>query len=97
MAASSQNQPRISVVIPVFNEEDNLVELHARLAATMNAAGDAWEVIYVDDGSKDKSWDLLCRIQSQDEPTCAWCASTATTASTWLFSRALRLCGARWW
>lgn len=66
MAADSQNQPEISVVIPVFNEEDNLVELHARLAATMNQAGQSWEVIYVDDGSKDRSWELLSRIQGQD-------------------------------
>lgn len=39
MAAETQTHPEISVVIPVFNEEDNLVELHARLAATMDPAG----------------------------------------------------------
>jgi len=66
MAAQIENQPEISVVIPVFNEEDNLVELHARLAATMDPVGRPWEVIYVDDGSKDRSWDLLSRIQAAD-------------------------------
>jgi len=66
MKVSTEKQPYLSVVIPVFNEEDNLVELHARLAATLNAAGYDWEVIYVDDGSKDRSWEILSRIQSQD-------------------------------
>ncbi|BEQ15208.1 glycosyltransferase [Desulfoferula mesophila] len=64
--AVTQNQPYLSVVIPVFNEEDNLVELHARLSVTLNASPWSWEVIYVDDGSKDASWELLCRIQGQD-------------------------------
>ncbi len=66
MKVSTENQPYLSVVIPVFNEEDNLVELHARLAATLNAPEYDWEVIYVDDGSKDRSWEILSRIQSQD-------------------------------
>jgi undecaprenyl-phosphate 4-deoxy-4-formamido-L-arabinose transferase len=66
MKVSSENQAYLSVVIPVFNEEDNLVELQARLAATLNASEYDWEVIYVDDGSKDRSWELLSRIQSQD-------------------------------
>ncbi len=59
--------PYLSVVIPVFNEEENLVELHARLATTLNHAGHSWEVIYVDDGSRDSSWEILDKIASQDE------------------------------
>ncbi|MCB2191082.1 MAG: glycosyltransferase [Deltaproteobacteria bacterium] len=64
--AATENQPYLSVVIPVFNEEDNLTELHARLALTLNASPWDWEVLYVDDGSKDTSWKLLCRFQEQD-------------------------------
>ena len=58
--------PYLSVVIPVFNEEENLVELHARLATTLNRAGYSWEVIYVDDGSRDSSWTLLENIRRED-------------------------------
>ncbi len=58
--------PYLSVVIPVFNEEENLVELHARLAATLDQAGYTWEVIYVDDGSRDRSWDILEKLHQQD-------------------------------
>lgn len=56
---TTPQEPYLSVVIPVFNEEDNLEELQARLAASLDRAGYAWEVIYVDDGSKDRSWELL--------------------------------------
>ncbi len=68
--ASTENQPYLSVVIPVFNEEENLTELHARLSLTLNAAPWSWEVIYVDDGSKDTSWELLTRIQAHDPHVC---------------------------
>ena len=49
----------LSVVIHVYNEQDNLVELHARLMATLNAIDKNFELIYVDDGSHDGSWKLL--------------------------------------
>ncbi len=58
--------PYLSVVIPVFNEEENLVELHARLAASLDRAGYTWEVIYVDDGSRDRSWEILEKLHQQD-------------------------------
>lgn len=64
--AATENQPYLSVVIPVFNEEDNLAELQARLALALGASPWSWEVIYVDDGSRDRSWELLGRIQAQD-------------------------------
>lgn len=59
--------PYLSVVIPVFNEQENLVELHARLAATLGRAGYSWEVIYVDDGSRDDSWPILEGVKKADE------------------------------
>lgn len=65
-SAVTENQTYLSVVIPVFNEEENLVELHARLALALGASPWVWEVIYVDDGSRDTSWELLSRIQTQD-------------------------------
>jgi len=45
----------VSVVVPVFNEEANLDELHRRLTATLAGLGRPYEIIYVDDGSADGS------------------------------------------
>ncbi|MCB2185073.1 MAG: glycosyltransferase [Deltaproteobacteria bacterium] len=64
--ASPETTPYLSVVIPVFNEQDNLVELQARVAATLDRAGYRWEVIYVDDGSRDDSWDILENLHHHD-------------------------------
>ncbi|MFZ5587743.1 MAG: glycosyltransferase [Thermodesulfobacteriota bacterium] len=63
---ATTGEPFLSVVIPVFNEEDNLVELHARLATTLNREDYAWEVIYVDDGSRDRSWEILESLHRND-------------------------------
>jgi undecaprenyl-phosphate 4-deoxy-4-formamido-L-arabinose transferase len=65
-APSEPGLPYISVVIPVFNEESNLVELQARLAASLDQAGNDWEVIYVDDGSRDRSWEILENLHRLD-------------------------------
>lgn len=54
--------PEISVVIPVFNEEDNLRELGERLIRTLTAMGRPYEIIFVDDGSTDGSWEILKEI-----------------------------------
>src|SRR5659263_133488 len=57
--------PEISVVIPVFNEEDNLRELGERLIRTLTAMGRPFEIIFVDDGSTDGSWQLLTDLNGQ--------------------------------
>lgn len=59
--------PELTVVVPVFNEEGNLRELHSRLAATLAETCDGHEVILVNDGSTDKSMEVirdLCRADS---------------------------------
>jgi glycosyltransferase involved in cell wall biosynthesis len=56
----------LSVVVPVYNEEDNLAELHRRLVETLEAAAPSFEIVFVDDGSRDASWRLIGELAAQD-------------------------------
>ena len=49
----------VSVVVPVFNERENLPELLRRTLAAGRALGRPWELLLVDDGSRDGSSDML--------------------------------------
>lgn len=60
------DRPRISVVIPAYNEAESLPELHRELVATLDALGHAWEIIYVDDGSRDGSDEVMGRLAAGD-------------------------------
>ncbi|MDU1890048.1 MAG: glycosyltransferase [Dysgonomonas sp.] len=53
----------ISVVIPLLNEEESLPELHAWIKRVMDESSFSYEVIFVDDGSKDHSWDVICELK----------------------------------
>jgi undecaprenyl-phosphate 4-deoxy-4-formamido-L-arabinose transferase len=63
--SSPAADPEISVVIPVFNEEDNLRELGDRLLRTLTGMNRPFEIIFVDDGSTDRSWELLTDLNRQ--------------------------------
>jgi len=52
----------LSIVIPVFNEEESLEPLHAELTEVAAAEGYRLDVIFVDDGSTDRSWELIQRL-----------------------------------
>ncbi|MEK7448759.1 MAG: glycosyltransferase family 2 protein [Planctomycetota bacterium] len=56
----------ISVIIPCFNEEDNIEELHQRLTAVMKTLGKEYEMIFVDDGSIDDTFNRLKRLYQSD-------------------------------
>jgi glycosyltransferase involved in cell wall biosynthesis len=56
----------LSVVIPVYNEETGLAELHRRLTAVLDQLGCSAEVIYIDDGSRDQSARLLRELAHTD-------------------------------
>jgi glycosyltransferase involved in cell wall biosynthesis len=56
----------ISVVIPLYNEEENISELHSRVRSALESVGKGFEVIYVDDGSTDATCAMLEKIQSAD-------------------------------
>jgi dolichol-phosphate mannosyltransferase len=58
--------PVISVVVPLFNEEDNVAELHRRLEAALESLDVAYEVVFVDDGSRDETPSLLDSLRASD-------------------------------
>lgn len=55
----------ISVVIPLFNEEESLGELLQRISNVMHSSGYSYEVIFVDDGSTDTSWQVIKNIAQE--------------------------------
>lgn len=68
MADSSEGPraPEISVVIPVFNEEENLSELQTRLTQVLGATVSSYEIVYVDDGSRDRSVEMIRKYNAKD-------------------------------
>jgi dolichol-phosphate mannosyltransferase len=56
----------ISIVVPIYNEEELIVRFHEAVAAVLESCHTGWEVIYVNDGSTDVSLDLLKGLQTMD-------------------------------
>jgi glycosyltransferase involved in cell wall biosynthesis len=56
----------LSVVVPIYNEEENITAFHAAIRSVMEGMEEHWEVVYVNDGSRDKSLSLLIDIQKRD-------------------------------
>jgi len=63
---SEATGPALSVVIPVFNEAQSLGPLHERLARTLERIGRPYEIIFVDDGSRDESANVLRALRARD-------------------------------
>jgi len=61
-----QPAPELSLFLPVLDEEENLRPMHAKIAEALNSLGKTAEVIYVDDGSTDKSLQILREIAADD-------------------------------
>lgn len=59
--------PELSLFLPVLDEEENLRPMHAKIQESLNALGKTAEVIYVDDGSTDRSLQILREIAAEDE------------------------------
>ena len=59
------NKLDISVVIPLYNEEESLPELHAWIRRVMHKNDFTYEVIFVDDGSTDSSWKIIEGLRKQ--------------------------------
>ncbi|MPY87143.1 MAG: glycosyltransferase [Luteitalea sp.] len=62
----SDSQHTVSVVVPVWNERESLEQLHAELVATADQSHLPLEIIFVDDGSHDGSWETIRTIAGQD-------------------------------
>ncbi len=63
-AQQREDLPVLSVVVPTFNERDNVPKLYRKLEATLS--GIAWEVIFVDDNSPDDTWQIVRELARQD-------------------------------
>jgi polyisoprenyl-phosphate glycosyltransferase len=56
----------ISVVVPIYNEQEIIMAFHSAIVDAMAAVDEEWEVIYVNDGSSDSSLELMRDVQAQD-------------------------------
>ena len=65
-AARAESACALSVVVPVFNEEDALPAFHRRLVEALTAIRCTWEVVYVDDGSSDTTPRVLKELQASE-------------------------------
>jgi len=64
---SPRSRPiQVTIVIPVYNEEANVIELYEQLRTAVNSLDRSFEIIFVDDGSNDKTYENLERIRVND-------------------------------
>src|SRR6186713_2059600 len=65
--SAADEAPELSLFLPVLDEEENLLPMHAKISAALDPLGKTAEVIYVDDGSTDKSLTILKQIAASDD------------------------------
>lgn len=63
---TTPDAPALSVVVPAYNEQEVLPEFHRRLAAVLGTIGMSWEVVYVNDGSRDTTLAVMLGLQAED-------------------------------
>ncbi len=63
---SPGSRPQLSIVVPLYNEADALVELHQQISTALQALQLSAEIIFVDDGSKDHSFKVLRELYQRD-------------------------------
>jgi glycosyltransferase involved in cell wall biosynthesis len=66
LPAATLARPALSVVVPAYDEQEVLPAFHARLVPVMEAIGLPWEVVYVNDGSRDGTLALMLALRAQD-------------------------------
>ncbi len=62
----SQSHPTFTIVAPIYNEEGNITLLHERISQVMTGVGESWELIMVNDGSVDRSPEMMDEIATRD-------------------------------
>lgn len=60
------SEPSISIIAPIYNEIQTIPELYRRVSEVMNASGETWEMLMVDDGSTDGSTEAIRELANQD-------------------------------
>lgn len=60
------NELNISVVVPLYNEEESLPELHDWIVRVMTANQFSYEILFINDGSKDRSWEVIQQLHSKN-------------------------------
>lgn len=58
---------RYSIVAPCYNEEGNMHELHRRISEVMDRTGEPWELVLINDGSRDRTRELMQELHKRDE------------------------------
>jgi glycosyltransferase involved in cell wall biosynthesis len=67
---TDQHEITFSIIAPVFNEAESVEQLHQRIRAVMDSLGDSWELILVDDGSRDQSKERILALAESDSHVC---------------------------
>jgi dolichol-phosphate mannosyltransferase len=67
MMVGMTERPELSIVIPIFNEEINIVRMYERLLSVLGQKVAGLEILYVDDGSADSSWQKIQELAGRDE------------------------------
>lgn len=65
-ARTATDSAVVSAVVPVYNEAENLPHLHAQIISALEGVGRTFEIVYVDDGSRDGSFDIVAGLAGND-------------------------------
>ena len=57
---------RYSIVVPFFNEQENIPPLYMKLTEVMDSVGEPYELVFIDDGSRDNTFKVLSEIYEHD-------------------------------
>ena len=66
MEEKVREKVELSIVIPIYNEEENLPILYEKLKNVLDSLGKSYEIIFVNDGSTDKSWEIIKEFAEKD-------------------------------
>ena len=84
--------PKYSIVVPFHNEEENVTTLYDRVKLVMEQVGDSFEMVFVDDGSRDRTYRLLEEIAAVDSRVLVIKLRRNSGVSHYGLSRTVRVC-----